>query len=82
MVICKKIKSVTWAFPSFNLLHSINEVEIQIFQIINLPGLYMIETVDSEKLAEAFNSRWEKVSVENKQPLKVLMQVNTSQEEG
>lgn len=39
----------------------------------------MIETVDSQKLADDLNSRWIKVS---KEPLKVLIQVNTSEEEG
>lgn len=42
----------------------------------------MIETIDSEKIAAAVNSSWEKIIKENKEPLKVLVQVNTSNEEG
>lgn len=37
----------------------------------------MIETVDSIKLADLLNSKWAKPD-----PLKVLVQVNTSQEKG
>jgi len=40
----------------------------------------MIETVDSEKLADNLNSAWSKLNKEEK--LKVLVQVNTSGEEG
>lgn len=42
----------------------------------------MIETIDSEKIATAVNSSWEKITKPNKEPLKVLVQVNTSNEEG
>lgn len=39
----------------------------------------MIQTIDSQKLANIVNTAWEKL---DKQPLKVLVQVNTSDEEG
>lgn len=42
----------------------------------------MIETVDSQKLANHLNTAWEKVELENKKPLEVLIQINTSGEEG
>lgn len=42
----------------------------------------MIETIDSEKIATAVNSSWAKITKPNKEPLKVLVQVNTSNEEG
>lgn len=40
----------------------------------------MIETVDSIKLATELNKKWGNVSPT--EPLKILVQVNTSQEEG
>jgi hypothetical protein len=44
-----------------------------------LPGLYMVETVDSEKLAATLNASWGKQSPS--QPLAILLQINTSQED-
>lgn len=40
----------------------------------------MIETVDSMKLADLLNQKWANISSDK--PLKVLVQVNTSSEEG
>lgn len=54
-------------------------------QVINLPNLHMIQTVHSIKLAEGLNKAWEKVKAENaekKQQLNVLVQINTSGEDG
>lgn len=42
----------------------------------------MVETVDSAKIATALDTAWEKLVIPNKEPLKVLVQVNTSNEEG
>ncbi|XP_065372175.1 pyridoxal phosphate homeostasis protein [Calliphora vicina] len=53
----------------------------KINKIIKLPNLFMIETVDSQKLANHLNNAWEKIETENKQPLQVLIQINTSGEE-
>jgi len=44
------------------------------------PGLYVIETIDSEKLASAVNDGWKKLNKESR--LKVMVQVNTSNEKG
>lgn len=40
----------------------------------------MIETIDSIKLADELNKKWSTISPNN--PLNILVQVNTSQEEG
>lgn len=48
-------------------------------KLIGLPGLYMVETVDSIKLADALNSSWAKLQKPNR--LKTFLQVNTSGEE-
>lgn len=42
----------------------------------------MIQTIDSQKLATVVDTAWEKLEKPDKQPLKVLVQVNTSGEEG
>lgn len=49
-------------------------------KIIDLPGLYMIETVDSEKLAAAVDRSWGSRGRPGEK-LRVLVQVNTSHEE-
>lgn len=48
--------------------------------MLSVPGLYIIETIDNEKLANAVNDGWKKLNKDNK--LKVMVQVNTSKEEG
>lgn len=42
----------------------------------------MIETIDSEKLANNVNKAWAKIEKPDKAPLKVFLQINTSGEEG
>ena len=43
-----------------------------------VPNLFMLETVDSVKLADRVNSSWQKKGTSQK--LKVMVQVNTSGE--
>lgn len=65
---CSEIK---WHFIGKLQTNKINKV-------IKTPGIYMIETVDSEKLASNLDSAWEKLSKTEK--LRVLVQINTSSE--
>lgn len=51
-------------------------------QVLKLPNLYMIQTVDSEKLANGIDAAWAKRQPEPTEPLRVLVQVNTSGEDG
>ncbi|XP_050430731.1 pyridoxal phosphate homeostasis protein [Adelges cooleyi] len=51
----------------------------KVSKILSVPGLDIIETVDNEKLADAINVAWKKQN--NKNPLKIMVQVNTSREE-
>ncbi|XP_044739106.1 pyridoxal phosphate homeostasis protein [Chrysoperla carnea] len=67
---CKDIK---WHFIGHLQRNKINKV-------IAVPGLHMIQTIDSEKLAIAVNTAWAKHSPSD-QKLKIMLQVNTSQEE-
>lgn len=67
---CKEIK---WHFIGHLQRNKVNK-------IIKLPGLYMIQTIDNEKLAEAVNNSWQSNRKETEGKLKVLIQVNTSGE--
>ncbi|XP_067619752.1 pyridoxal phosphate homeostasis protein [Eurosta solidaginis] len=53
----------------------------KINKILKLPNLYMIQTVDSEKLATGLNSAWQKIHSDDNKLLSILIQVNTSGEE-
>lgn len=46
---------------------------------VAVPNLFMLETVDSVKLADRVNSSWQKKG--SPQRLKVMVQVNTSGED-
>ena len=48
-------------------------------KVVSVPNLYVVETVDSMKLADALNTSW--IKLEKPQKLKVMIQVNTSGEE-
>lgn len=50
-------------------------------KVLNVPNLWVIETVDSEKIASALNTGLENSSKEKKD-LNVYVQVNTSGEKG
>lgn len=71
--ILENCPEIRWHFIGHLQTNKINK-------IVKIPGLYMIETVDSEKLANNLNSAWEKLESKNDHPLHVLIQVNTSGE--
>lgn len=50
-----------------------------LFFITAVPNLFMLETVDSMKLADKVNSSWQKKG--SPERLKVMVQINTSGEE-
>lgn len=70
--ILNKCAGVKWHFIGHLQKNKVNKVT-------SVPGLYMVETVDSEKLAVAINSSWGKQSPS--QPLSILLQINTSGED-
>lgn len=72
--ILENCKDIKWHFIGHLQRNKINK-------IIKLQGLHKIQTVDSEKLAEAVNNAWEKNRLETEGKLKVLIQVNSSGEE-
>lgn len=62
--------------------HLIGHVQSnKIKKVSEIPNLFMVETVDSEKFASALNSAYEKSRKTADDQLKVLVQVNTSGEE-
>ena len=46
---------------------------------VGVPNLYMIETVDNERLAKAVNDTWGRLNKPT--PIKCMAQINTSGEE-
>ncbi|VVD03066.1 unnamed protein product [Leptidea sinapis] len=67
---CKEIK---WHFIGHLQTNKINK-------LLQSPNLYIVETVDSEKLADNVNKQWEKFRNSDSR-LNVMVQVNTSAEE-
>lgn len=72
--ILEKCKEIKWHFIGHLQSNKINKV-------LAIPNLFLIETVHKEKLAEQLNKHWPKFAPEG-QKLKVMVQVNTSGEEG
>ncbi|XP_078669914.1 pyridoxal phosphate homeostasis protein-like [Branchiostoma floridae x Branchiostoma belcheri] len=67
-----QLNDIRWHFIGHLQRNKVNKVT-------GIPNLYMVETVDSEKLATAINASWEKLG--RTERLKVMVQVNTSREE-
>ncbi|KAI4461288.1 proline synthetase co-transcribed bacterial protein [Holotrichia oblita] len=71
--ILEKCKDIKWHFIGNLQTNKINKV-------LPLPNLYMIETIDDEKLAAKVNTNWPKYGNPDTK-LNVMVQVNTSAEE-
>uniref|UniRef100_U5ET25 Pyridoxal phosphate homeostasis protein n=1 Tax=Corethrella appendiculata TaxID=1370023 RepID=U5ET25_9DIPT len=74
--ILEQCKDIRWHFIGHLQRNKINK-------IVNLPGLSMIQTVDSEKLADSLNTAWGKLKTgqPGKENLEILIQINTSDED-
>ncbi|XP_057376275.1 pyridoxal phosphate homeostasis protein-like [Daphnia carinata] len=70
--ILEKCPEICWHFIGHLQRNKVNK-------LISVQNLYMIETVDSLKLANALNTSWTKL--EKTEKLKIMVQVNTSGEE-
>ncbi|KAI9561729.1 hypothetical protein GHT06_012690 [Daphnia sinensis] len=70
--ILEKCPEICWHFIGHLQRNKVNK-------LLSVPNLYMIETVDSLKLASALNTSWTKL--EKTEKLKIMVQVNTSGEE-
>ncbi|KAG6462184.1 hypothetical protein O3G_MSEX013103 [Manduca sexta] len=72
-MILEKCKDIKWHFIGHLQTNKISK-------LLGSPGLYLVQTVDSEKLANNLNKQWLKFRKEEEK-LKVMVQINTSQEE-
>ncbi|KAM4609726.1 pyridoxal phosphate homeostasis protein isoform 2-T3 [Polymixia lowei] len=68
---CPEIK---WHFIGHLQKNNVNK-------LLGVPNLFMVETVDSVKLADKVNSSWQRLRAASTQRLKVLVQINTSGEQ-
>ncbi|KAK0165166.1 hypothetical protein PV328_003710 [Microctonus aethiopoides] len=68
-----KIKDIKWHFIGHLQRNKVNKV-------LAVPNLYMVETVDTEKLASTVDSAWQKYKKQDDSQLKIMVQVNTSGE--
>lgn len=73
--ILAKCKDIKWHFIGHLQSNKVNK-------IINLPGLYMVQTIHNQKIADVLNAALNKVEDPIKIPLHVLLQINTSGEDG
>ncbi|KAL8560273.1 hypothetical protein ACOMHN_006004 [Nucella lapillus] len=71
--ILQKCKDLKWHFIGHLQRNKVNK-------IAGIAGLHMVETVDTDKLAQALNNAWSK-QPSSTQPLAVMVQINTSKEE-
>uniref|UniRef100_A0A671TXI8 Pyridoxal phosphate homeostasis protein n=1 Tax=Sparus aurata TaxID=8175 RepID=A0A671TXI8_SPAAU len=67
---CPEIK---WHFIGHLQKNNVNK-------LLGVPNLFLVETVDSMKLADKVNSSWQRVRGASTQRLKVMLQINTSGE--
>ena len=51
-------------------------------KVLGVTNLYIVETVDSEKLASTLDNAWPKFRKSDDSKLKIMVQVNTSKEDG
>ncbi|XP_041955019.1 pyridoxal phosphate homeostasis protein isoform X1 [Alosa sapidissima] len=68
---CPEIK---WHFIGHLQKNNVNK-------LLGVPNLFMVETVDSAKLADKVNSSWQRIRAANTQRLKIMVQINTSGED-
>uniref|UniRef100_A0A0K8TTC5 Pyridoxal phosphate homeostasis protein n=1 Tax=Tabanus bromius TaxID=304241 RepID=A0A0K8TTC5_TABBR len=73
-LILEKCPDIKWHFIGHLQSNKINKV-------LKVPNLHMVQTVDSEKLANGLDSAWSRLEKSKDGPLEVLVQINTSGED-
>ncbi|KAM9855969.1 pyridoxal phosphate homeostasis protein [Aulostomus maculatus] len=68
---CPEIK---WHFIGYLQKNSVNK-------LLGVPNLFLVETVNSVKLADRVNNSWKRIRGASSQRLKVMVQINTSGEQ-
>ena len=71
--ITSKCPEIEWHFIGHLQRNKVNK-------LLSIPNLFAVETVDSEKLADALNNYFSKTEDENKK-INIFIQINTSGEE-
>lgn len=74
-IILETCTNIHWHFIGHLQRNKVNK-------LLSVPNLYIIETIDSEKLASAVNTSWINYRKDENLKLKVMVQVNTSKEQG
>lgn len=74
-LILEKCKEIRWHFIGNLQRNKVNKV-------LSIPNLHVIETINNDKLANALNNSWPKFRKSDDGKLNVMVQVNTSEEEG
>ncbi|XP_029362296.1 pyridoxal phosphate homeostasis protein isoform X1 [Echeneis naucrates] len=72
-LILESCPDIKWHFIGHLQKNNVNK-------LLGVPNLFLIETVDSVKLAEKVNSSWQRLRGESMQRLNVMVQINTSGE--
>lgn len=72
--ILEKCKDIRWHFIGNLQTNKVNK-------LLSAPNLYIVETVDDEKLAATLNKQFPKCGA-SEDKLRIMLQVNTSGEEG
>lgn len=70
--IVEKCTDICWHFIGRLQSNKVNKVAA-------VPNIYMVETINSDKLAQLLNASWGKLN--KAEPLKVMVQINTSGED-
>lgn len=73
--ILERCKDIKWHFIGNLQRNKVNKV-------LGVPNLYVVETVDNDRIASALNNSWERFRKNDDKRLNIMVQVNTSQEHG
>lgn len=73
--ILQNCEEIRWHFIGNLQRNKVNKV-------LNVPNLYVIETVDNKKIASTLNNSWIKFRKKDDKKLNIMVQINTSQEKG
>lgn len=72
--IFKSCPEIKWHFIGHLQKNNVNK-------LLGVPNLFMVETVDSAKLADKVNGSWQRIRAASTQTLRIMVQINTSGEQ-
>ncbi|KAF7663925.1 hypothetical protein LDENG_00194580 [Lucifuga dentata] len=74
LLILESCPEIKWHFIGHLQKNNVNK-------LLGVPNLFLVETVDSVKLADKVNSSWQRLRGASTQRLKIMVQINTSGEQ-